>query len=542
MDCRGSDLQHHWGLAGCWRVQVHWIVSLTIGVLVCGCKVGPDYCGPPSAPVGAYYPVANEGNEAGPSAPQKPEGEVLLRKPREDTGGETPSPDALAPELVSWWTSLNDPVLNELVVCAVRNNRDLRVAAERIFKARASRGTVVSSLFPQVDTDGSFTREKRASGGFLGGVARDWWAWGTRMTWEIDVFGRLRRLLEAADADVGEQQELYRDTLVLLIAETATAYAEARSHQEQMAIVAANINVQAKTVHLVRSRFDNEKADMLDVSQSEGSLKGVEAGYPATQILYRESINRLSVLLGSPPGAVDALMRQPRPIPHAPEYVATGIPADLLRRRPDIRAAERRVAAQTARIGAAVGELYPQFSLVGAFGLESQNFSTLWNANAITASVAPGMQWHILNFGRYRSNIWVQESMQRQYLWEYENTVLQAAEEVDNALVGFVQGKQRGKLLQESVDYYREAVRLSQIKYRAGNVDLQRVLDSQSSLLASQNQLLLNRMAVVRSFISLYRALGGGWQLPVEQVTPLPPVVAENQPEVVPAPLPGARP
>jgi outer membrane protein TolC len=280
---------------------------------------------------------------------------------------------------------------------------------------------------------------------------------------------------------------------------------------------------------------------MLDVRQSEGSLKGVEAGYPLTRILYRESINRLSVLIGCPPGAVDAAMLQPQPIPKAPQRVAVGIPAELLRRRPDIRAVERRIASQTALIGAAEGELYPQFSITGTFGLQAGDFSALWGSNAIAAGVTPGMKWHILNFGRYRSNVWVQESLQRQYIWEYQQAVLQAAEEVDDALVNFNEGKQRGQLLRESVDHYQEAVRLSQIKYRAGHVDLQRVLDSQSNLLASQNLLVLNRSAVVRSFISLYRALGGGWQVPVREIAemmPLPP----TQPEVVPLPTPAERP
>ena len=505
-------------------------------LLTTGCKVGPDYCGPPASPVGNTFPAAT----AAESAPHTDgQGDPTAGGTQEDANAL--KPDALTPDLVSWWTALNDPVLNELIVCAVENNRDLRIAAERIFEARASRGTVASSLFPQVDTDGSFTHEKRASGGAIGGVVRDWWSWGTDLTWEIDVFGRLQRLLEAADADIGEQCELYRDTLILLIAETATAYVEARSHQEQMAIVEANIGVQSETVRLVRSRYDNEKADMLDVRQSEGSLKGVEAGYPSTRILYRESINRLSVLIGCPPGAVDAAMLQPQPIPNAPERVAVGIPAELLRRRPDIRAVERRIASQTALIGAAEGELYPQFSITGTFGLEAGDFSALWTKGAIAAGVTPGMTWHILNFGRYRSNVWVQESLQRQYIWEYQQAVLQAAEEVDDALVNFNEGKQRGQLLRESVDHYQEAVRLSQIKYRAGHVDLQRVLDSQSSLLASQNLLVLNRSAVVRSFISLYRALGGGWQVPVREIAemmPLPP----TQAEVVPLPAPAERP
>lgn len=513
---------------GCWL----WL-TVALVVICSGCKVGPDYCGPPPSPVGESYPAA-----AGDEGVAADGGEVDDDADQVDAA----AIEEMTPELVSWWTSLNDPILNELIVCAVENNRDLRVAAERIFEARARRGTVASSLFPQVDTDGSFTHEKRPSGGALGGTVRDWWSWGTDLTWEIDVFGRLLRLLEAADADIGEQRELYRDTLVLLIAETATSYVEARSHQEQMAIVEANIGVQSETVRLVRSRFDNAKVDMLDVSQAEGSLKGVEAGYPTFRILYRESINRLSVLIGCPPGAVDSVMSEPRAIPHAPERVAAGIPAELLRRRPDLRAVERKIAAQTARIGAAEGELYPQFSITGTFGLEANDFSALWNSNAIGAGVTPAMRWHILNFGRYRSNVWVQESLQRQYIWEYENAVLTAAEEVDNALVGFKEGKQRGRLLQESVDHYQEAVRLSQIKYRAGHVDLQRVLDSQRSLLSSQNLLVLNRSAVVRSFISLYRALGGGWQVPVQEIANMAAVAGEGRAEFIPLPAPGGQP
>ncbi len=534
----------HWNITSFRPLQVYCTAfAIAIALLSSGCKVGPDYCGPPISPVAEDYPAATADAAVVASPPQ----DGGNTAPTSETQGdleltESIPVDELAPELVAWWTALNDPILNELVVCAVENNRDLRVAAERIFEARARRGTVASGLFPQVDTDASFTHEKRSSGGMFGGAVRDWWSWGTDLTWEIDVFGRLRRLLEAADADIGEQRELYRDTLVLLIAETATTYVEARSHQEQMAIVAANIDVQAETVRLVRSRYNNDKTDMLDVRQSEGSLKGVEAGYPLFRILYRQSINRLSVLIGCPPGAVDGLMSQPQPIPHAPGHVAVGIPAELLRRRPDIRAVERKIAAQTARIGAAEGELYPQFSLTGTFGLGANDFSALWSSNAIGAGVTPSMRWHILNFGRYRSNVWVQESLQRQYMWEYQDTVLRAAEEVDNALVGFSEGKQRGQLLQESVDDYQEAVRLSQIKYRAGHVDLQRVLDSQRSMLASQNLLVLNRTEVVRSFITLYRALGGGWQVPVRQIAAMAPPPSEEQPEFIPLPPPAGQP
>ena len=529
---------HCQGIASLWPATLYCTgVAMMIVFLTSGCRVGPDYCGPPASPVAKHYPTASQ--DIADELPS-PQGMGVMSGSAEDQGEsnrfEVSPADIVGPELASWWTALNDPILDELIVHAVENNRDLRVAAERIFEARARRGTVASSLFPQIDTDASFTHERRPSGGVFGGTVRDWWAWGGDLSWEIDVFGRLRRLLEAADADVGERRELYRDTLVLLIAQTAATYVEARSHQEQMAIVEANIEVQAETVRLVRSRFENEKTDMLDVSQSEGSLKGVQAGYPTFRILYRQSINRLSVLLGCPPGTVDAIMSKPQPIPGAPEHVAVGIPAELLRRRPDIRSVERRIAAQTARIGAAEGELYPQFSIIGSFGLEANDFSKLWQSGAIATGVTPAVRWHILNFGRYRSNVWVQESLQRQYIWEYENAVLQAAEEVDNALVAFHEGKERGKLLQESIDHYRAAVHIAQIKYRAGTTDLQRVLDSQRSLLASQNLLVVNRSEVVQAFISLYRALGGGWQVPVGQVTSAAATGRVNPPEMIPPP------
>ncbi|MBN2294551.1 MAG: efflux transporter outer membrane subunit [Pirellulales bacterium] len=545
MNCTGPAVQHgEWIVAVLWPSRLLYAgLAIALTFLAGGCRVGPDYHGPPVSPVAHSYPEATSGKEvASNDTPDDGSQASASEVESNAASAESDAIDEAAPELIDWWTAFHDPILNKLILCAVEQNRDLRVAAERIIEARARRGTVASSLFPQIDADGSFTHEKRPSGGTLGGRIRDWWSGSTDLSWEIDVFGRLHRLLEAADADIGEKRELYRDTLILLIAETATTYMEARSHQEQMAIVEGNITIQKETVRLVRSRYKYKKLDMLDVKQSEGSLKGVEAEYPTTLILYRESINRLSVLIGCPPGAVDEMMSQPRPLPHAPEHVAVGIPAELLRRRPDIRSAERKVAAQTARIGAAEGELYPQFSITGTFGLGANDFSALWSSNAIAAGITPGMRWHILNFGRYRCNVWVQESLQRQYIWEYQNTVLRAAEEVDNALVGFQQGKRRGAILQESVDDYREAVRLSQIKYRAGTVDLQRVLDSQQSLLLYQNLLVLNRTEVLRSFITLYRALGGGWQVPVRQIAATTQPPAEEQPEVIPLPQPVVQP
>ena len=279
------------------------------------------------------------------------------------------------------------------------------------------------------------------------------------------------------------------------------------------------------------------------MEQARGNLMSSKAEMPSLQLGYRQSINRLSVLLGAPIGEVDALMKEVRPIPRAPEKIATGIPAELLRRRPDVRQAERQVAAQTARIGAAVGDIYPMFSLTGTFGLDSQNLSQLFQSDSINAGIGPSFRWNILNFGKFRCNIEAQKFIQRQFIASYQETVLQAAEEVDNSLAGYLREQERYAYLTQTVASYREAVRLANLRYQSGTTDFQRVIDSQRSLLTYQNQLVQTEANVVNNVITLYRAMGGGWQMPINEAPPM-----ENGPAPTPAPqlevipLPPAQP
>lgn len=413
----------------------------------------------------------------------------------------------------------DDPVLDALISEAISQNLDLKVAAERIFEARALRCTVRSDLFPQISQDASYTFSKFATnsagiGGVVGAFSStaDQWSWGLGGSWEIDVFGRLHRLVEAADADIAVTVEDYRDALIILMADVAINYVEARSYQERLQIARDNLDIQQRTLAFTQSRFKAQLGTELDVVQAQSNAETTASEIPSLEAGYQQTLNRLSVLLGYPPGSVDEIMAERAPVPEPPVEIAVGIPADLLRRRPDIRRAEFELAAQTARIGAAVGELYPKFTILGSFGLDARDFSRLFDANSITASVGPSMQWNILNFGKFRCNVYVQESRQRQLCLLYQATVLQAAEEVDNALVNYVRQKQRRQNLLQAVVANRRSVELSQKRYQGGDVSFQRVLDSQRSLLQSQDQLAVNEANITVSLIQVYRALGGGWE------------------------------
>ncbi len=465
---------------------------VTVLVLLGGCRVGPNYCGPPPAIVASSW--QNHGDET-----------VRF----------------VSPDLPGWWTGFNDPILDALIGEAISQNLDLKVAAERIFEARALRCTVRSDLFPQIGKDASYKYSKFSTnssgmGGLAGAFnsASDQWSYGIGGSWEIDVFGRLRRLVEAADADIAVSVEDYHDTMIILLADVATNYVEARSYQLRLQYAHGNLDIQQSTLNIAQKRFKAQLGGELDVAQAQANAETTASEIPNLLVGYQQTLNRLSVLLATPPGTVDEFLAEQAPIPTPPAEIAVGIPAELLRRRPDIRRAERELAAQTARIGGAVGELYPKFTILGSFGLDAQDFSRLMDAGSIAASVGPSMQWNILNFGKFRCNVYVQESRQRQRCLQYQNVVLRAAEEVDNALVNYVRQKQRHATLLRAVSASQRAVTLSmgRDEIGIGQISFQRVLDSQRSLLQSQDQLALNEASITVSLIQLYRALGGGWE------------------------------
>jgi NodT family efflux transporter outer membrane factor (OMF) lipoprotein len=466
------------------RVLVRIIVLLGLFVFFSGCKIGPDHHIIRTRMADSYTQIS----------PEKGISEQACR----------------GLEQCDWFAGMNDPILVQLVHEAVRNNYTLREAALRIMASRAQVGITNSQFYPDLNTDASFTHNIRNSS-LSGSNQFDSWHLGTGISWELDVFGRLERLSEAAKAQMYADIELYRDTYIILLADIATRYVEVRAYQQQIAITKANLITRENTLALVRSKQVTGVINQLDASRAEGSYESACAELPTLEAGLRQTLNRLSVLVGRPPGYIDHMLNTIEPIPQAPESIMVGIPAELIRRRPDIRAMEQQIVAQNARIGAAMGDWYPRFTLDGSFGLDAAQFSQLFNSNAIVAGFGPRISWNILTFGRIKSNIQLQEYMHKELIASYQESVLRAAEEVDNALSSYAHERERSQHLTRAVNAYEQALRLSEERYQQGRDSLQPVLDSQRDKLVSEIQRAISQANKIKSLIQLYRALGGAW-------------------------------
>lgn len=450
--------------------------SALVCVLLSGCMVGPDYSRP-TVRINQEFSQVDEG-----------------------TGVEsTPGVN-----IADWWAKLEDPVLLQLTQMAIDDNLTLKQYASRIYQAQAQIGITRSSLLPQFTEDGSYYYQHYK------GSNTENWSLDTNMSWELDFFGRLQRLTEAAEADMAQQNELYLQARLILLADIAQTYVNARAYQQQIDIAVKNIEIQKQTYELTVKKETVGMGNRLDSSQALGSFKSVEANLHLLEQAYQQTLNKLSVLTGRAPGAVDELMSKVENIPAVPEQVMVGIPADLLRQRPDVRAAEDALIAQTARIGGAIGELYPMFSLTGQFGLDANSFGNMFDSNSIVAGVGPSFRWNILNFGRYRSNVQLQEFAQQELVNAYKQSILVAAQEVDDSLVGYVKEKERLATLTEAVSAWSEALKISQQRYMGGTADFQRVLDSQTALLTYELQQVQCQANLTNYVVALYKALGGG--------------------------------
>ena len=451
-------------------------LSLAIGS---GCNVGNDYS-PTRADYHAAYMQVDESQGI-----------------RQEVGA----------DVSSWWSQIQDETLTQLTREATSNNLTLREALYRIQAARATLGSTQANAYPQFSQSGGYTYGQTPAMGDYNDYAT-----ATSMSWEIDVFGRLERATEVANANVEELRELYRNAYVILCADVARAYVTARSYQEQIRISEENIEIQHNTLEITRTKNELGSASQLDEKQALGVCRGTESSLLTLQTNYQQTLNQLSILLGQKTGYVDELMKLGKPeIPNAPEEILVGIPAELLRRRPDIRAAEQRVIAQNARVGVAIGDLYPIFSLNGSFGLDGDSFSDMFNGDSISASVGPSFRWNILNFGKYRFNVDAQRFTHQELIVAYQQAVLEAAQQVDDALVLYANERQRVTTLFEARDAYRKAYDLSNDRYASGQIDFQRLLDSQAGML--QYDLLYSqcRASMMQAVVQLYRALGGDW-------------------------------
>jgi NodT family efflux transporter outer membrane factor (OMF) lipoprotein len=412
--------------------------------------------------------------------------------------------------LAQWWTTLQDPVLVRLIQQAVEGNLDIQEARSRVREARARRRIEESALFPVIDSSADVTRS-RSSENSGSGQENTLYSAGFDAGWELDVFGGTRRSIEAAGADLEASEADLQDVLVSLLAEVALNYAEVRIFQARLGVAEANIAAQEETYHLTRSRFEAGLSDELAVQQALYSLESTRSQLPTLRTGLDTAKNRLAVLLGKPPGSVHQELSEDRPIPVPPITIAVGVPADTLRRRPDIRRAERLLAGQTARIGVATADLYPKFRLAGSIGLESISSGDWLQWASRAWRIGPNISWNVFDAGAIRQNIEVQTALQQQALNRYHAAVLTALEEVENALKAYAEEQIRRDSLILATDAAQKAFLLAEDQYRAGLIDFIIVLIAQRSVLSLQDELATSEGAVTSNFVRLYKALGGGW-------------------------------
>lgn len=412
----------------------------------------------------------------------------------------------------AWWTVFSDPTLDALIERAAAGNLDLEIAAARVREARALRRIAKADRVPTVDLTGEAGRTKLSDSvdPFARG-AYDSYSLNAEASWELDLWGRVRSSVEAAGADIQATEEALRDLLVLLYAEIAINYVDLRTFQARLRFAEGNVAAQESTLQLVNDRFDAQLVPALDIRQAEMNLARTQSALPTLRQNSARAAHRIAVLLGAEPGAVYELLEQDASIPASTEAVRVGIPAEVLRRRPDIRRAERALAAQTARIGVAEANLYPQFALTGRFGWDALNTSDLLTAGNEAWGISIPFRWNLFDRGRIEGDIAAQEARAEALQASYEQTVLLALEEVENSMISLTTERDRVGFLQASADAAQQAVNLVRELYNAGLKDFQPVLDSERTLAEQQDALASSQGLVARDLISLYTALGGGW-------------------------------
>ena len=420
-----------------------------------------------------------------------------------------------AAELGRWWRALNDSVLDSLIERALAANLDLRVALERVREARARRAQSTGQRFPDINGTGGYTRTRAGTNGFPAlptATSFDDWTLGLEASWEIDLWGSVRRQVEAANAELAVSVEDARHVQVVVAAEVARQYIDLRTFQARLVVAQENMSIQAQSLELARTRFRGGLAPALDVAQAETNLASTEAEIPSLNIGHRAAVLRLGVLLGELPTALLSELSIPAIQPEPPTVLGVGIPRELLRARPDVRASERALAAQIARIGVAEADYYPRFSLGGAIGWQSTSTANLIDPNSAFLGFGPAFRWNLFDGGRVAANVEIQMARAEQARSSYEATVLLALEEVENAMTAHAEQRVRAEALGRAVDSARRTVELARERYRAGQSDFQNVLDAERSLFAVEDGLLASKGQVLQSFIALQRALGGGWQ------------------------------
>jgi NodT family efflux transporter outer membrane factor (OMF) lipoprotein len=433
--------------------------------------------------------------------------------------------DSSRVEYQDWWQVFNDPVLNELVATAYDENLNLQVAGLRILEARAKLGYATGLQYPQsqsVQANATKSRSSENAPPFSNLPTEvgdnidptvNFWQTSFSVAWEADIWGKFRRGIEAADANLAASMLDYDSVLVTLTGDVALLYTQIRTLEQRLTYTQGNVTVQKRALDLAETRFEFGATSELDVAQAKSQLNGTEAVIPLLELNIRRSRNALGLLLGMEPGEVDGILGGPGTLPGAPKQAAVGIPAELIRRRPDVRAAEMAAAAQSAAIGVAVSDLYPSFGLAGSIGIAGESFSDQFKSGSGESYISPVVNWKIFNYGRLRNNVRVQDARFEQLVVRYENIILNALREVEDGLIGFLRSQDEVDSLLKAVSASERSVVLSVDQYQSGLVDYQRVLQSQAALLGQQDSLAVAQGRVISSLVSAYRSLGGGWQL-----------------------------
>lgn len=475
-----------------------FLLLMAFAVGLCGCtsfkeyiqngfKVGPNYGRPPA-------PVAENWVDAG---------DQRLHNENAD--------------LSKWWKVFNDPVLDNLICFAAKQNLTVREAGFRVLQARAERAVAIGGLLPQTQTGtGDYLwHEESSRTAFSEFIPKRFYGQydlAFNLSWELDFWGRIRRAIESANATLDFSVEDYDATMVTLLGDVATNYVNMRTTAQRIKYARENVELQQKTVKVIENRQLVGVAKEIDVDQAKGVLTQTQATIPELEISLRQTINQLCILLGIPPEDLLAKVG-PAPIPVAPVDVAAGIPADLLRQRPDVRRAERQAAAQCAQIGIAEADFYPRIALSGTIGYSAEFFNKLLEPAAGTGSFGPTFTWEIFNYGRVLFNVRLQDAKFQELVAAYQQSVLTAQQEVENGLVMFLKAQTRAKYQAESVDYAERTVRVVLAQYELGTVDITQLIQIELNLVTQQDTLAQAQGEIPNGLIMVYRALGGGWQI-----------------------------
>jgi multidrug efflux system outer membrane protein len=488
-------------------------IFLGLAFVLAGCKVGPNYKPPATTmPVGYMLHATT--------------------LPTADSTQPTIAPPP--PNLTGWWRSFNDPILNDLIVRAVHANLDLRIATARLRQARAQYGITSSALYPEVDFDPSYTRQRVSANGpdYLafptslvdpngpkpikipgGGFNQtsNLFQVGFDATWELDIFGGERRSIESANDDIQAAWQNRNDTLLSLLAETARNYIEYRALQRRLELTHQNIISEQQSIDVSTARFKAGLTSNLDVVRAEAQATTTTAQLPELTGQMQGSLETLAVTLGTDAQSLQEELGPVQPIPVGSPEVPLGLPSDLLRRRPDVRAAERQLASATAQVGVATADYFPKFTLTGTLGLQSEHFKSIGNFNSRYWSIGPSVSWPIFDAGRIHSNVVLQKAKVEEQYANYQKTVLQALSDVETALSSYENERQRRVQLARAADAQQKALNLATQLYKQGVGEFLDVLDAERELFAAQDTLAQSDQMVSSDLVSLYKALGGGW-------------------------------